>query len=117
MLASDRIPVPECTGTTVEKLFETDGLQFLKVVVEPGGEIPLHTHACAATMIVTQGSAHTLGKDGRVVHKGDVVVKTPNEPHGFTEIQAPFSFISISGGEGIVRDGKWDMQFVGSFLA
>ena len=84
---------------------------MLRVVVGHGGEVPLHSHDCAATMVVLGGSAFALGRRGRRVSKGDVVVKAPREPHGFSEVDAPFTFISISDGEGIQRETSWDMQY------
>ncbi len=107
-----RILVPGCRGTTVHQLLTERGLQVLKVEVEPGGEIPLHSHECAATMVVMKGRARTLGKDGRFAAAGDVVIKAPKEPHGFTDITEPFSFISISNEEGILREEDWDLAYV-----
>src|SRR5713226_6744271 len=103
MISKCRIDALGCRLTTVEALSTQEGVQVLKVRVEPGGEIPLHQHDCAATMVVVSGSARTLGKDGRLARKGDVVVKAANEPHGFVDITEPFCFISISEGGGIVR--------------
>lgn len=106
------IEVPGCRGTTVQNFVSDGKLQVLMVEVQPGGEIPLHAHDCAATMVITKGSARTLGKDGRVVAKGDVVVKGPREPHGFSDVKEPFAFLSISDGEGIVRPQGWDMAYL-----
>jgi quercetin dioxygenase-like cupin family protein len=103
--------VPGCAGTSVKNLTDDNGLQVLEVRVEAGGEIPLHEHDCAATMIITNGSASALGKDIKHVKKGDIVVKAPNEPHGFTDINEPFCFISISDGDGIKLENGWDMTF------
>jgi len=107
-----KIPVPGCKGTTVEKLLLENGLPVLKVEVEPGGEIPLHAHQCTATMIILSGKARTLGKEGRVVSKGDIIAKTPNEPHGFGDVEATFSFISISDNAGIMREDGWDVNYI-----
>lgn len=106
-----RTPVPGCQGTNVRELLSQESLHVLYVEVEPGGEIPMHTHACAATMVVTQGQARGLGKGDRLVTKGDVIVKAANEPHGFTEVRKPFAFISISDGAGIRKADGWDMQY------
>jgi len=107
----ETITVPGCIGTTVKHLFSDEGQQVLMVEVTPGGEIPLHAHECSAVMVITKGKARTLGKDGRVVSKGDVVVKAPREPHGFSEIGEPFAFLSISDGKGIVSPEGWDMKY------
>lgn len=109
---TDMLEAPGCRRTRVRKLHEEGGLQILRVDVEPGGEIPLHEHDCAATMVILEGSARALGKGERIVKKGDVVVKTPHQPHGFTDINGRFSFISLSDAAGIVRPDGWDMSFV-----
>jgi quercetin dioxygenase-like cupin family protein len=109
---TETLGAPGCKRTTVQKLHDERGLQILRVDVEPGGEIPLHEHDCAATMVILEGTARALGKGERVVQKGDVVVKTPHEPHGFTDISGRFSFISLSTDAGIVRPDRWDMTFV-----
>jgi quercetin dioxygenase-like cupin family protein len=108
---NESIMAPGCTGTRVQKLADFEGVQVLKVDVEPGGEIPLHTHECAATMVVIKGKARTLGECSRAVAQGDVVVKIPNEPHGFSEVREPFSFISISDNAGILRQDGWDITY------
>lgn len=108
----ERISVQGCRHTTVQKLYSEHGVQVLNVEMEPGGEIPLHAHECAATMVITKGRARTLGKDGRVVAAGDVVAKAPNEPHGFTQIEERFCFVSISDGGGIVRRDGWDLRYI-----
>ena len=110
-MSTEKVAVPGCRSTTVQKLLLEDGMQVLKVEVDPGGEIPLHTHECAATMVIVRGRARTLGKDGRVVSAGEVVVKAPNEPHGFTEVEEPFWFISISDDGGIMRANGWDIKY------
>jgi quercetin dioxygenase-like cupin family protein len=108
-----QIEVPGCTGTTVSELKRAHGLQFLEVNIAHGGEVPLHTHKCAATMIVTKGSARKLTATGAGyrVNPGDVIAKAPSEPHGFTDVgETGFQFISISDNEGIVgQDGNFDM--------
>lgn len=108
----DMLDAPGCQKTKVHKLHEEQGVQILRVEVEPGGEIPLHAHDCAATMVILQGSARALGKSERIVKKGDVVVKAAHEPHGFGGIKDRFAFISISDESGILRPGGWDMTFL-----
>jgi quercetin dioxygenase-like cupin family protein len=111
-MTDDTIAVPGCRRTLVTKLYEERGKQILKVDVEPGGEIPLHAHECAATMIILEGTARALGKGDRIVQKGDMVVKAPQEPHGFTDVTERFSFISISDKAGIMREDAWDMVYL-----
>lgn len=111
-MQAEKIEVPGCRGTTVQHLLSDGGMQVLMVEVAPGGEIPVHSHECSATMVITKGAARTLGKDGRVVSKGDVVVKAPREPHGFSEVREPFAFLSISDGDGIVSPKGWDMSYL-----
>ncbi len=111
MMNDDAINVPGCSGTTVKQLCSQPELQVLLVEVQRGGTIPLHEHDCAATMVITKGSATTLGKGGRIVKKGDVVVKTAHEPHGFADISEDFAFLSISDGLGIMQTDHWDLQF------
>jgi len=106
-----KIAVPGCIGTFVTEVLEEEGCQILKVDVEPGGEIPLHSHACSATMVIMRGKSRALGKGERMVKKGDVVVKAPHEPHGFTEVTEPFSFLSISDNKGIMQRDGWDMKY------
>jgi quercetin dioxygenase-like cupin family protein len=108
---TEMIEVPGCKGTTVRELLVDKGVQVLKVEVEPGGEIPLHSHECAATMVITKGSARTLGKDSHAVSAGDIVVKSRNEPHGFTDVSQHFEFISISDHHGIMQPNSWDMDY------
>jgi quercetin dioxygenase-like cupin family protein len=111
-MKDERLIVPGCKGTTAQKLLQDETVQVLKIEVEPGGEIPLHAHECAATMIIITGSASTLGKNGRKVHAGDVVVKSPNEPHGFANVNERFEFISVSDNKGIMREEEWDLQYI-----
>jgi quercetin dioxygenase-like cupin family protein len=106
------IEVPGCKATTVHELLMDEGIQVLKVEVAPGGEIPLHSHKCAATMVITKGTARTLGKDARAVSAGDIVIKSRNEPHGFTGVTQQFEFISISDREGIMRPDFWDLNYL-----
>jgi quercetin dioxygenase-like cupin family protein len=114
-MKSEKVAVPGCKGTTVQNLLSEEGLQILKVEVGRGGEIPLHSHECTATMVVIKGKARALGKSGQIVSKGDVVVKSPNEPHGFTDIEEPFCFISISDNKGIMLANGWDMKYLPQF--
>lgn len=111
------VKINGCSGTSVRKLVPVNGLQCLEVRILPGGEVPLHSHGCAATMIVVAGSARKLqlsGK-GRVVRPGDVVIKAAGEPHGFTEVGPDgFRFISLSEGEGIVTSRGLDLAFARS---
>jgi quercetin dioxygenase-like cupin family protein len=111
-IETNTLEAPGCNGTRVKKLHEEEGLQILRVDVEPGGEIPVHTHDCAATMVILEGTARAIGKGDRIVKKGDVVVKTAKEPHGFSDIKEPFSFISLSTDDGIVRPDGWNMRFL-----
>lgn len=112
----NQVAVPGCRGITVRELQPAHGLQFLEVNIERGGEVPLHTHECAATMIVTRGSARKLAGNGKseLVKPGDVITKAAKEPHGFAEVgEEGFQFISLSDNEGIVRQGgNLDMTFV-----
>ncbi len=110
----ETIAVPGCEGTTVREIFSNGQIQVMKVDVTAGGEIPMHTHDTAATMIVVEGNATALGKACRYVRKGDIVVKEANEAHGFSGISQPFSFISISEGQGIMHaHGKhWDLKYL-----
>lgn len=109
-----QIEVPGCKGTTVQNLYTIPRMQVMKVDVSPGGEIPMHKHSCAATMVIMKGEAKALGKGkDRVVRKGEIVAKAGNEPHGFTEVKEPFSFISISYDDGIMRNpNNWDMEYL-----
>lgn len=113
-MKQETIAVPGCKGTTVQEIFSDGQVQVMKVDVEPNGEIPMHSHDTPATMIVVSGSAMALGKACKYVRKGDVVVKVANEAHGFTEITEPFSFISISHGQGIMHKSgqSWDMHYL-----
>jgi len=113
-METKQIKVPGCKGTTVQNLYSIPGMQVMKVDVSPGGEIPIHKHSCAATMVIMKGEAKVLGKGkDRVVRKGEVVAKDENEPHGFTEVKEPFSFISISYNDGIMQDqNNWDMEYL-----
>lgn len=112
-MCKKKVSVPGCQGTTVQNLLQEVGLQVLKVEVEAKGEIPLHTHECAATMIVVKGGACALlGGSSRIVDVGDVIVKGPNEPHGFTNVDKPFSFISICDNDGILKERGWDITYL-----
>ena len=113
-MKQETIAVPGCKATTVSEIFSNGQVQVMKVDVAPNGEIPLHAHDTAATMIVVEGSATALGKACRFVKKGDIVVKEAHEAHGFSDISQPFSFISISYGNGIMQDhGKnWDLKYI-----
>lgn len=113
-MQNQEIVVPGCLGTTVRKLKSNHGLQFLEVTIAHGGEVPLHTHECAATMIVTHGSARKLTGDGKeeLVKPGDVITKQAHEPHGFADIgDEGFRFISLSENDGIVQGETMDIAF------
>ena len=108
-----------CPGTSVKKMTPVHGLQCLEVSILPGGSVPLHSHSCAATMIVVAGEARKLTKDGRkgrLVRTGAVIIKQANQPHGFAGVGPNgFKFISLSEGKGIVRDhNELDLAFAGS---
>ncbi|MDX6709059.1 MAG: hypothetical protein QOH96_75 [Blastocatellia bacterium] len=111
-MMEERLAVPGCKGTTAQRLLQEETIQVLRIEVEAGGEIPLHAHECAATMIIVAGSALTLGKDGRRVHAGDVVVKAPKEPHGFANVDERFEFISVSNSKGIMQVEGWDLSYI-----
>jgi len=111
MKAPKNMIVPGCVGTTVEMVGEGTGFQVLRVSVADGGEIPIHAHECAATMVILEGTARTLGKDGRHVKAGDVVTKAAREPHGFTDATGSFAFLSVSTGVGILNGGSWDLKY------
>ncbi|TWT40529.1 hypothetical protein RAS1_42410 [Phycisphaerae bacterium RAS1] len=106
--------VPGCRGTRVQELFAGRDVQVLLVEVDPAGEIPIHVHDCAATMVIVEGEARALGTHERVVGKGDVVVKAPREPHGFSGIGKRFSFVSVSDGRGIMHNDDWDLEYTGA---
>ena len=106
------VNVPGCMKTEARRLLTNEALQVLEVKVNPGGEIPLHAHNCAATMIVTEGEAKATGHTPRQVKKGDIIVKKPREAHGFTQVDSPFVFISVSDGEGIMHETDWDIGYV-----
>ncbi len=106
------VEVPGCRGAFVQELLSENSVQVLKVIVEKGGEIPVHSHECAATMIVVSGRATALGKNRRIAKKGDVIVKKAGEPHGFAGIEEEFEFISVSDGNGIKQGSKWDMEYL-----
>ena len=110
-METEKIFVTGCRETAVSKLFSDGGVQVLKVEVMSGGEIPLHEHECAATMVIIKGRARTLGNNCRIVTKGDVVIKAAKEPHGFIEITEPFEFISISYGAGIIHGNDFDIRY------
>lgn len=64
-------------------------------------------------MVIIEGEAKTLGNLERLVKKGDVVTKLSKEPHGFSDIHKPFSFISISYDDGIMKSlTGWDMDYL-----
>jgi len=109
---STKVAVPGCNKTTVQEILNDNDVHILKVDVAPGGEIPLHYHNCAATMVIIKGEASAIGKKRKTVSKGDVVIKQSEEPHGFTDIKEPFCFISISSGKGIYQDKDWDMKYL-----
>jgi len=111
-MENKQINVPGCKDVVVKDLLTENGLQIMKVNVGVGGEIPLHKHGCMATMVITEGQAKILGKNGGIAKKGDVVTKVSNELHGFTDVKGPFSFVSISSGKGIMQENIWDMDFL-----
>lgn len=104
--------IPGSKRAYVQDLLSTEGLQVMRVFVEKGGEIPLHVHDCAATMVVVSGKAKAIGSKDRIVQKGNVIVKKPKEPHGFTEVKEPFTFISVSDDKGIMHKDGWDMGYL-----
>mgnify|MGYP001560673906 CR=1 FL=1 len=107
------IEVPGCEKTTVEDLLSEPGTQVMRVRVHPGGRIPLHSHECAATMVITEGRAYALGAGkSRYVDRGEVLVKGPGESHGFEDVREPFSFISISYDKGIMRPDGFDIRYI-----
>ncbi|MCX7995893.1 MAG: cupin domain-containing protein [candidate division WOR-3 bacterium] len=97
--------VPQMPGTkevTLQWLItKNDGARHYAMrlfTVEPGGEIPVHSHSnMEHEIFVVEGTA--IFKDGVVetpVQKGDVLLILPNEKHGFTNnSDKPFRFICV----------------------
>ncbi len=106
------IRVPGCKRTTVSVLFTDRRTQILKVHVARGGEIPLHQHKAAATMIILRGKARVLGKERRAVRPGSVVAKKSMEPHGFSDVRSALTFLSFASRGSIVKESRWDLQYV-----
>ncbi|HLC79759.1 MAG TPA: hypothetical protein VJG83_05055 [archaeon] len=111
-MENEFVKVPGCKETEVKELYHDNQTQISVVQVARGGEIPMHCHDCAATMIITKGSAKAIGKDYKIVKNGDIVVKKPKEAHGFTQIKEPFEFISVSEGNGIMHNGEFDIKYI-----
>lgn len=87
--------------------------QRVLVQVEPGAEIPPHSHMVDATMIPVAGSATVLSDDednGRIVHPGNCVFFHAGGQHGFRAGPDGFSFVSENGGI-VDSDGHWDITF------
>jgi quercetin dioxygenase-like cupin family protein len=116
MKNSGIVDVPGCHGTSVEMIGAGIGFQVLRVAVLPGGEIPLHRHDCAATMVILSGTARALGAVERIVKSGDVIAKSADEPHGFTDVDMEFVFLSVSTGDGIMHGAEWDVEFIANSI-
>lgn len=106
---------PKLPGVTVYPVSGSPKIghqQQVLVIVEPGVQIPLHTHEVDAEMFIISGSAKVLSKDGTngmEVTTGSKVFFVKEKHHGFEAGPNGFSFISTNGG--IVDQAGWDIQF------
>ena len=109
---------PRLPGVTVfpfAKDLQRGAKQEVLIEMAPGSEIPLHSHAVDATMLIVDGEARVLSSDpdlhGQLVHRGDVVFFERDVNHGFVASEGGMAFVSNNGGI-VVRDsGAWDIAF------
>jgi quercetin dioxygenase-like cupin family protein len=97
--------IPQMTGTrdvTLQWLItKNDGaLHYVMRIfsIEPGGEIPVHTHTnMEHEMFVIEGAAVMNDGISKItVKKGNAILVLPNEKHGFVNISdKPFRFICV----------------------
>ena len=89
--------------------------QEVLVEMSPGCEIPLHSHAVDATMLIVDGEARLLSSDphlhGQLVHRGDVVFFERDVNHGFVASDRGMAFVSNNGGIVVHDSGAWDIAF------
>lgn len=93
--------------------FEVGKEQSVLVRIEPGGQIPLHSHSVDAEMFIVAGSGWVCSVDatnGRHVSPGFRVFYEKDKPHGFRAGKEGLSFISNNGGIVDEEPAKWDLQ-------
>jgi quercetin dioxygenase-like cupin family protein len=115
---SEPLTHPRLPGVTVFAFTEDlhrGAPQEVLVEMAPGSEIPLHSHAVDATMLVVDGEARVLSSDpqlhGQTVHRGDVVFFERDVNHGFVASDRGMVFVSNNGGIVVQDSGAWDMTF------
>lgn len=97
--------LPQMQGTkdtTIQWLItKNDGAMHYAMrvfTIEPGGQIPLHSHSdMEHEIFIIEGEAVLNTGEAEIpVKKGDALLVLPNDKHGFTNIStAPFKFICV----------------------
>jgi quercetin dioxygenase-like cupin family protein len=107
--------LPDVTAYALTANLQAGKAQDLLVQVNPGGQVPLHSHSVDATMFIVDGEAIVISDDeslnGQTVHRGDVVDFERNIRHGFKA--SPLGLLFVSRNGGIIDEGSnaWDIQF------
>lgn len=89
--------------------------QKILVIVEPGAEIPLHSHEGDANMHILAGAGNVLSDDetnGAPVQPGDCVFFARLRAHGFKAAAQGLAFLSENEGIVDADPRKWDLEMV-----
>lgn len=111
--------VPGTTSTTAQTISQGPDMEVQRVVIRPGGEIPMHSHPFGQSYCVVEGQGVITTPRGKTnVDRGDAGYFAPNEPHSWQNTgKADLVFISSSAGEqGILEanettGGKWNIHY------
>ncbi len=76
---------------------EAPNFAMRKFIIEPGGEMPMHTNTVEHEQIVLGGSAEVvIGNERHIVKKDDVVFIPSGIPHCYKTIGSkPFEFLCV----------------------
>ncbi len=85
----DVLPQPAGPGVTRRMLAYTDGLMCVESAFEQGAVGQLHSHPHTQITYVVKGVfSFTIGKETRIVRRGDTLLKENGVEHGCTCVEA-----------------------------
>ncbi len=86
--AEEKVTKYGTTGTTIRWLINKDNgartFAMRRIVIQPKGKIPLHTHPEEHEIYVLSGEGAVLKEKGEIPFQQDMFIYvSPNETHGF----------------------------------
>ena len=97
----EQVTMHGTTGTTIRWLINKDNgartFAMRRIVVQPGGKIPLHTHPADHEIYVLSGEGAVLKEDGNIPFQKDMFIYVPpNIRHGFQNTATtPLVFLCV----------------------